>query len=278
MPSSVSGVRASVNLTLWRAAPTLLIAVISLVGAADVLRLPVISAPLRVGLVAVVLAVGVGLTNVLDRPLARPYWQIALASTLILMPVVSLQASAARAPFVALARGSAGPLLWLTFASCLTLVGLWLLAIAQSSDTPENASLLFLPAALLVPALLGAPGMLNETAALTMLGEAAMVGGVVILLGLLSPPTWRPAVGVIALGAQFPLLWSIGRAPVVGDQNGLVVPVSAMFLLALTVLLIVIAPLGALFSRRFVQTVEEESGVATVARAPEKGARWQSFR
>lgn len=256
----------------------LLTALLALTGAVDALRLPAGSAPMRIGVVVLGLAAGLGLTVALDRPGARAFWQISLGATLILMPIVALQASASRVPFVALARGSAGPLLWLTLASCATLAALWIFATYQADDAPENASLLFLPPALLVPAILGASGSLDESSALAMLGEASLVAGVAILLGLLSPANWRPVAGAVALGGQFLLLWALGRGPVLGEQGGLVVPVSAATLLTLTVMLTVLAPLGALFWRRFSQTVEEESGGPAPARVPAKGARRQAFR
>jgi hypothetical protein len=196
-----------------------------------------------------------------------------LLVTLILMPVVALQASASRVPFVAISRGSAGPLLWLTLATCVTLFGLWLFAAHQSDQEPENGSLLFLPAALLVPAMLGAPGSLDETSALSMLGEACLVAAVWIFALLLGPASWRPMAGAIALGAQFVVLWMIDRGPVIGNDGGTVVPASAALLLTVTTLLTVLTPLGALFSRRFVQTVEEETGGPRPASAPARGAR-----
>jgi hypothetical protein len=247
-------------------------AALALAGAADLLRLPSGSAPVRIALVIVALAVGVGVTMVLNRADARPYWQLSLFAALILMPVVSLQASASRVPFVALARGSAGPLLWFTAASCVILLGLWLLATYQSGEEPENAALLFLPAAVLVPAMLGAASGLDESAALAMLGEANLLAGVAIFIGLLSPVNWRPAAGGVALGAQFLVLWALGRGPVLGRVGGFVVPASAAILLTLTVMLTVLAPLGALFSRRFLQTVDEEFGEAKPASVPARGA------
>ena len=131
---------------------------LSLVLALDLLRLPTGAAPVRLGLVVLALAIGLGLSVALDRPGARPYWQIGLFATLILMPTVGLQASVSRVPFVALSRGSAGPMLWLTLATLAILFALWLFAAIQSEDSPENGALLFLPAAILVPAMMGAPG------------------------------------------------------------------------------------------------------------------------
>ena len=120
---------------------------------------------------------------------------------------------------------------------------------------------------------LGALGSLDETSALSMLGEACLVAGVWIFAALLAPPSWRPMAGGIALGAQFVVLWLIGRGPVIGHDGGTVVPASAAFLLAVTTLLTVLTPLGALFSRRFVQTVEDESGGPRPANALARGSR-----
>ena len=250
-----------------------LTSVLSLTGALDALRLPTGAAPVRIGFVVLALMIGIGLTVVMDRPGPRPYWQMTLLVTLVLMPVVALQASASRFPFVAISRGSAGPLLWLTLATCVTLFGIWLFAAHQSDQSPENGSLLFLPAALLVPAILVAPGSLDETSALSMLGEACLVAGIWIFVALLAPANWRPLAGAIALAAQFVVLWMLGQRPVIGHDAGTVVPASAVLLIALTTLLTVLTPLGALFSRRFFQTVEEETGGPRPASAPAKGAR-----
>jgi hypothetical protein len=270
---STRSVRLALDQAAGRSAPLFLTSALSLTGALDALRLPTGAAPVRIGFVVLALMIGIGLTVAMDRPGPRPYWQMTLLVTLILMPVVALQASASRIPFVAIARGSAGPLLWLTLATCITLFGLWLFAARQSDLAPENGSLLFLPAALLVPAILGAPGSLDETSVLSMLGEACVVAGVWIFALLLGPARWRPMAGAIALGAQFIVLWMIGRGPVIGHDSGTVVPASAALLLMLTTLLTVLSPLGALFSRRFMQTVEEETGGPRPASAPARGAR-----
>lgn len=244
----------------------------------DLLRLPTGAAPVRLGLVILALAVGLALSVALDRPRARPYWQIGLFSTLILMPTVGLQASASRVPFVALTRGSAGPLLWLTLATVVILLGLWLFAALQSDQTPENGALLFLPAAVLVPAMMGAPGALDETSALSMLGEAALLAGVAIFIGLLAPDNLRPVTGGAALGAQFVLLWALGRGPVSGTESGAIVPMCAAILLATTALLTVLTPLLALFSRRFLQTVDDESGGPKPPPVPPRGAARSDVR
>ncbi len=270
---SARSARLAFNQAAGRSVPLFLTAILSLTGALDALRLPTGAAPVRIGFVVLALMIGIGLSVATDRPGPRPYWQMTLLVTLILMPVVALQASASRVPFVAISRGSAGPLLWLTVATCISLFGLWLFAAHQSNQAPENGSLLFLPAAVLVPAILGAPGSLDETSALSMLGEACLIAGVWIFVGLLMSASWRPMAGGVALGAQFVVLWLIGRGPVIGHDGGTVVPASAALLLALTALLTVLTPLGALFSRRFVQTIEEETGGPRPANVPARGDR-----
>lgn len=262
-----------VDRALACAAPALLGSTVALVGALDPLQLPTGATPVRIGAVILMLAIGIGITVLMDRRGPRPYWQMALLATLILMPIATLQASASRVPFVAIARGSAGPLLWLTLATAVALLGLWLFAAHQADDSPQDGGLVFLPAALLVPAIMGAPGALDETSALMMLGEALLVAGIAIFVGLLAPGRWRPLTGAVAFGAQYALLWALGRGPVLGPDGGAVVAVSAIFLLALTALLTVLTPLAALFSRRFFQTVQEEAVGPRASRAPARGAR-----
>jgi hypothetical protein len=271
--TSARSARLAINQAAGRSAPLFLTSLLSLTGALDALRLPTGAAPVRIGFVVLALVIGIGLTVAMDRSGPRPYWQMTLLVTLVLMPVVALQASASRVPFVAFSRGSAAPLLWLTLATSVTLFGLWLFAARQSDQAPENGSLLFLPAAVLVPAILGAPGSLDETSALSMLGEACLVAGVWIFVALLAPASWRPLAGAIALGTQFVVLWVLGRGPVIGHDGGTVVPASAALLLTLTTLLTVLTPLGALFSHRFVQAVEDETGGPRPASAPARGAR-----
>jgi hypothetical protein len=244
-----------------------------LAGSLDLLTLPTGGAPVRLAVVALVLFVGLGATIVLDLPLSRPYWQMALAVTVILLPMTALQAAASREPFVALARGSATPLIVMTLATAGALFGLWLFAAHQSDRSPADGALLFLPAALIVPAVIGAPGGLEESSALATLGEASLVAGVAIFVGLLTPVNWRPIAGGVALGAQIGVLWVLGRGPVIGQDAGAIMPLSAALLLAETALLTVLTPLAALFARRFFQTVEDEAAEPRPISVPPRGAR-----
>lgn len=242
----------------------------------QLLPVPPIGAPLRMIVVIAVLLLGIGATFLFDRPLARPYWQLVLAVVLVEMPVVALHSSALRAPFVALGRGSAGPLIWMTMASLLALLGMWVYGLLQQRDPAENAPLLLLLAALIVPAVLGAGSELDETASLAMFGESALLAGVAVFLALLGPAGWRPLIAIGTYVLQFAALWIVGREPVIGPDAGWISYFSLGIVLLAGLCLVVSAPIGALFTRRFFQTVDEKSGIATPASVPRKGARRRS--
>jgi hypothetical protein len=226
--------------------------------------------------VAVVLLLGIGATFIFDRDSARPYWQLVLAVLLVEMPVVALQSSALRAPFVALGRGSAGPIIWLTLACLLVLSGLWVFALLQQRDPAENAALLLLLPALIVPAMLGAGSDLDETASLAMFGEAALLAGAAAFVALLGHAGWRPPIATATFVFQFAGLWLFGRGPVIGPEAGYVSYVCLGLVLVSTLVMLTSAPLGAVFTRRFFQTVEERSGTPTPAGVPQRGARRRS--
>lgn len=244
-------------------------------GAAEVVALPTDAVPVRIGVVVALLGAGLGLSVLRERALARPYWVLMMCAVLILLPTLALQASISREPFVSLTRGSAGPLLWLTFATFVMLGALWLYAAFQSTDSPGDASLLFLPAALLTPGALGAEGLVGETSILSMLAQASFVASAATFAGMLAPPRTRPIVAAVALVVQFFLLWVFGRGPVLAEFGGRIVPLAAASLLALAIAFVFLAPLAALFMRRFVQTIEESRGITRSSAVPPRGARRQ---
>lgn len=225
------------------------------------------------GLVIAILLLGIGATVVFDRSAARPYWQLVLTVILVEMPVVALQSSALRAPFVALGRGSAGPALWLTLACVMVLVGLWIFALLPQRDPPENAALLLLLPALMVPAMLGSGSEQDETAALAMFGASAMLAGVAMFFALLGPAGWRPLIAAATFVLQFAGLLLLGKGPVTGPDAGIISYVCLSLVVLTALVMLISAPLGALFTRRFFQTVEERAGTPTPVSVPQRGAR-----
>ena len=274
-PGRAGGVggRALLANALWRTAPHFLAGALAVAGAMHLLPAPPVAAPLRMIVIVALLLLGIGATFILDRTSARPYWQLVLAVILIEMPVVALLSSALREPFVALARGSAGPVIWLTLACLLVFLGLWIFALLQQRDPAENAALLLLLPALIVPAILGAGSELDETASLAMFGESALLAGAAMFFALVCPSGWRPLIATAAFVMQFVGLWLLGRGPVIGPDAGLVSYGSLGIVLLATLCMLMVAPVGAVFTRRFFQTVEEKSGTSTPASVPQRGAR-----
>lgn len=261
---------------MWRAAPALAAGILALVLSTNLLPLPALNLPVRSLMIIVALLAGIGGTFVFDRVSARPYWQMALAVVVILVPVAALQADALRAPFVALARGSAGPLLWLTMACWLVLAALWVFAVLQPGDPAENAALLFLLPVMAFTSTLGASADLDERAVLAMLGLSGLAAGGATFIALLGPIGWRPLIAGAAAVVHFVLLWILRHGPATGPDAGWVAPVCIAALIAWALLLLVLAPLGSLFARRFFQTVGEESGMTAPASVPKRGARRRS--
>lgn len=221
------------------------------------------SVPLAAGAVLTVQAIGLLLARETESLILRRIWLVLLVTTAVLLPLVALQAALSRVPFVSLGRGSAGALIWATVAVALALVGLVLLCALLAADAPEQSSLLFVPAAVLVPAVLGAPGGLDERSALAALAEAAIIGAVVVALGGLLPRGAHPLAAPVALGMQFVALSVLGARPAFGDGRGAVVVVCAGALLLLTVFGAVLVPLTSLATRRFAHALAASGPTAS---------------
>ena len=227
------------------AAPPAITAVLAALPAVVDLPGPDLPFPAAALLIVAVQVGGVFLARELELPTWGRVWLLMLAATAALLPMLALQTATSRVPFVALGRGSAGPLIWSTVGAVLMVVGVALLAAIVSADAPDQASILFVPAALLVPAVLGAPGDLDETAALLALAEASGLAALAAMLGWLLPAWARPQVASVALGAQFIGLWLLDYAPSFPLGYGRIVPVLATLLLVVSILATVLVPLVA---------------------------------
>lgn len=256
LPSG-SPARSSAGAAFGMATPYLITLVLAAPGAFLELPLPTTAVPLALLLVVAVQVLGVGLAREMELPAWRRVWLLLLATTVVLMPMVALQASAARVPFVAIARGSAWPLVWSTVAAAVAVVGLAALATLLTADSPDQASLLFLPAALTVPTVLGIRGTPDETAALRALVVVAGASAIAAFLGWALPRGARPLVAPIALAVHFGLLWALGYGPETRPGQGAVVPILGTVLLVLTAIVTVFVPVAALSVRRVVRAARD---------------------
>lgn len=221
------------------------------------LPLPTMAVPLAPLVIVVVQAIGVLLARELELPTWRRVWLLLLVTTVVLMPIVALHAAAARVPFVSVGRGSAAPLAWATAGAIAAVVGLALLTAVLAADAPDQASLLFLPAALVVPAILGIPGEIDQRAALRSLVEVSAAAAVAAFLGWALTRGTRPLVAPVALAVQLGVLWVFGYRPPSILGQGAVVPILGTVLLVVTGIVTVLVPLLALTARRVVRAAQE---------------------
>ncbi|CAA9535054.1 MAG: hypothetical protein AVDCRST_MAG59-255 [uncultured Thermomicrobiales bacterium] len=247
---------------LAAAAPLLVTALLAAIGASGVLPLPETGLPIPTLVVVAVQIVGIVLARELDLDRWRRLWWMALAGTAMLLPSLALQAALSRTPFVSWSSGSAGALVWVTLGTLVLIGGMWVWTATVSTDQPERAALVWLPAALLVPAVLGSPGTdLGEPAGLLALAIAFALAGAAVLLGELSPPTALLPIAVVTFVAELALLLVLGRLPALATDQGRVVPALGVLLLLAAVATLVAAPLAALAARRFGDLVDEVTPV-----------------
>jgi hypothetical protein len=235
--------------------PWLACAAIAAGGA--LVRLPFELVGLPAALLALVglQAIGIAASREAGERWARRAWWMALACSVMLAPVLALQASVGRTPFVTFANGSAGPLLWLTICA-LALLGVMLGWTASVSTVdPSRAAVLWAPAALLVPAMLTTGG--GDITGRDGLAALALAFGLAGLAAMAAEAAGRQArmplvAAVFAL--ELVALLVLGRGPDPSPGQGRVVPVTAVVLLLAAAGSIAAAPAAALVGRRFAET------------------------
>lgn len=237
------------------AGPWLATAAVAAVGAAVPLPFDLLGAPLAMIVLVAVQFGGVAVSREMDLPRARRAWWMALACTAMLAPVLALQASTARTPFVSFANGAAGPLLWLTLGTLILLAVMLGWTASVSAAEPSRAPLLWAPAALLVPAMLRAGGSdIGGRAGLAAIAIAFGIGALVVAVGEATPHGARMPLVAAALVVELVALLVFGRGPGPVPGQGRIVAALATLLVLAAVVSIVAAPLAALVGRRFAET------------------------
>ena len=245
-------------------------ALLAALGAAGLNPLPAAGLPISTLLVVAVQLIGVAVAREMELDRWRRLWSITAASTLVLLPSLTLQAALSRTPFVSWASGSAGPLVWATVGTLAVMAGMWIWTVTVSADEPERAALVWLPGALLVPAVLGSPSPdLNEENGLAALAIACALAGAAVLLGELSPPAALLPIAVVAFITELALLWMLQRQPSLPAEQGRVVPVLGVLLLFAAAASLVAAPFAAVAARRFGDLVDEVTPIPVRRRRSE---------
>lgn len=182
-------------------------------------------------------------------------WTACLFVSALLAPILALQVTLLREPYVSLARHSAGPALFATLIASIALIVVAVWAVAVGWSEPDQASLLFMPAALLWPAVIGIGAVVSQRSALFTLAEVSLICALATAVSVLLPPFTRVFVPAGTLGAEFVILWITGQGPWFQPTSGGIVRAIYVLSLVLSVILTVATPLlamaaGTFFARR----------------------------
>jgi hypothetical protein len=238
-----------------RAIPALLAAGVAIAGTVGSSLMPAIDLPVVLLLVVVVQLAGYWFSRLGDLwPWGRTFLANA-AIVLILLPMLAVQTSATRMPYVSNELGTLRPAVIATVAAAAALVGFAIAAVVMAWDAPEDASLLFLPAGLLVPVMLGSSFAVGEGEVTPWVAGIFLLTAGATFLALIMPIGLRALVGPVGLGVFFALLLALGRRPTREPTSDDVVRILDGCLVAAAIVLTVVVPIVALGIRRVMREV-----------------------
>jgi hypothetical protein len=216
------------------------------------------SVPLGLAFLCVVQIVGYLATRNSEAAILAKGWLIALLATAGLLPLVSLQASLLREPYVSLSRHSATPAMIGTLVVVLFLVVAAVWCVVSLWSVSEIVTLTFASLALLVPAILGIRTPIGQRAALQAMAESSLFAAGALVLAWSLPRRIRLVVPPVALAIQVFVLWAAGRGPSFPASTGGIVTMLCWLTLLVTALLLVVLPFVATWLRRAIERLEEE--------------------
>ena len=194
-----------------------------------------------------------------DHPLVNS-WVSTLGASAVLVPLLALQVTLLREPYVALGRGSATPAILATVVVGLVLIVGAVWAVASSWTEPDQAALLFMPLGLLPPAMIGMRSTILQGPALELLAEVLLLAALATAIAWAIPPNLRIFVPPVAVGAEFILLWAAGHGPWFHRTSGDVVRFLYTSMLVLSVVLIVAVPVVAMWVKGRAIVVSGQGG------------------
>ena len=213
--------------------------------------------------------VGLFTARVLNAPILVLSWTTTLFVSCLLAPLLALQVTLLREPYVSLARHSATPALFATLVVAIVILfgAVWCVVVGWSD--PDRAALLFMPAGLLWPAMIGAGSVVSQRAALLTLAQVTLICAGAMAISVVLPPFWRIFVPAGTLAVQFVFLGLTGQGPWLQSTSGGIVQAVYIGSLVLTVVLIVTAPLLAMAAGTFFSSRDDRLAAASKSgRAP----------
>jgi hypothetical protein len=119
-----------------------------------------------------------------------------------------------------------------------------------STDGPDEAALLILPAAMIIPAIVGIRSGIEEVEAVRALGQAAIIAAASAVMSWSLAPGLRAFVPPLALGLQVVLLWLNGQGPRFASSSGQIVPLIFSVLFAAAVVMVIATSALAIVARQ----------------------------
>jgi hypothetical protein len=216
------------------------------------------SVPYGLLLLCALQVVGLVATRKSDVAILSKSWSIILATTAGLLPLVTLQGSLLREPYVSLKWHSATPAIIATFVVGLCVVVLAGWCVIELSSAPEASSLAIAPPALLVLGILGVHGTIGQQTALQWIAESSLFAAGAMVLAWSLPRGTRLLVTPVALAIQVSVLWAAGRGPTFPATSGGIVTVLYWVTVLVTAATVVLVPVAAASLGRAIERIEQE--------------------
>lgn len=249
----------TVGVAILVASPFLLSALVALVlSIAGPLR-GADQIPLATVLVLLFQAVMMVISYALQLTMLGRIWLTNLVALSTLMPLLALQSTFSGIPYVSPSRSSAEPVI---MAATVTIVVLLVIAIVSASlsyESPGDAAVLFLPAALIVPVVLGGPASDIPDRGLASIMSVSVAAAIAAAGSQILPERIRPIIGLVAVMVELGALYAARRGPNIPESSGQIVSVLLWAIIGLTVALTVVVPLLA----RWLRHVEGAARLST---------------
>jgi hypothetical protein len=165
------------------------------------------SVPRGLMIVIAIQVIAVGILKASEYLHLMRIWFSTLICSAVLVPLLALQVTLLREPYVSWGRGSASPPLVATLVVAMVLLVCAVWAVATSWDDPDQAGLLFMPQAMVVPALIGMRSTILESATLRIFGQILCLAAIAIAISWLLPPAMRLLTPPIAIAVEFVWSW-----------------------------------------------------------------------
>ena len=196
---------------------------------------------------------GYALSRALGLEVWRRIWLVNLLVGAALVPALTVQSTLLRMPYVSLERGSAGPAILASIAVAAVMLLIVGVVAASAWTAPEDASLLFLPVALVVPIVLGLPTDRSELRALQALALSFGLAALMTALAHLFPRGSRSLFGPIGMAIVLVVLTAIDRGPAYHATSVGVASLTTRLFLGAAILFLAAVPLLALWTRQAVR-------------------------